>query len=97
MTEKEFKCNLTKKKFLYCFPKTEQDLIIEENRKMYSNWYDEGFDDAKKEIKDKIEKLGKKAFIQGNVISFDKLKYKSNFFDAEEVIVFDKKELLGGL
>lgn len=40
-----------------------------------------------------LKDFGRKAFIQGNVISFGVLKYKSVFFDAKEVIVFDREEL----
>jgi hypothetical protein len=61
---------------------------------------DYGRDEIREFIQKKLEKQdkiwrnilkkGKKAYIQGNVISFEKPKYKSMFFDIEEVLILEK-------
>ena len=39
----------------------------------------------------KLKQKIREAWIQGNIISFKKPKYKSAFFDLEEVLVLDLK------
>jgi len=61
---------------------------------LWRNGYDQGYKEGKRDAEQSIPQAiaeererGRKAWIQGNVISYSKPTYQSAFFEAEEVVI----------